>query len=74
MDDELKSLRIDRSKRRSDAGSKWARRWIIGGILLFAVLGQHIVVPSHLKPNIVIYSETESLFCDKAKCFVSRET
>lgn len=39
MDDELKSLRIDRTKRRSDAPSKWARRWILGGIALFLLLG-----------------------------------
>ena len=39
MDDELKSLRIDRTKRRSGGESKWARRWIIGGILLFVLLG-----------------------------------
>src|SRR5215471_645114 len=38
MDDELKNLRIDRSKRRSGE-SKWARRWIIAGILLFVLLG-----------------------------------
>jgi HlyD family secretion protein len=38
MDDELKSLRIDRSKRRSDTSSKWARRWILGGIALFLLL------------------------------------
>jgi HlyD family secretion protein len=39
MDDELKSLRIDRSKRRAGEPSKWARRWIIGGIALFILLG-----------------------------------
>jgi len=39
MDDELKSLRIDRSQRRSNGGSKWARRWIVGGIVLFVLLG-----------------------------------
>ena len=39
MDDELKSLRIDRSKRRSNTSSKWARRWILGGIALFLLLG-----------------------------------
>src|SRR4051794_32975640 len=39
MDSELKSLRIDRSARRHDEPSPWAVRWIIGGILLFGVLG-----------------------------------
>jgi HlyD family secretion protein len=39
MDDELQSLRIERGKRRSGGGSRWARRWIIGGISLFVLLG-----------------------------------
>jgi HlyD family secretion protein len=39
MDAELKSLRIDRGKRRPDRASKWATRWIIGGVLLFLALG-----------------------------------
>src|SRR5919199_3471836 len=36
---ELKSLRIDRSKKRSSEPSKWSTRWIVGGVLLFALLG-----------------------------------
>jgi HlyD family secretion protein len=39
MDAELKNLKIDRSKRRSDAPSPWATRIIIVGILLFLGLG-----------------------------------
>jgi HlyD family secretion protein len=39
MDDELKNLRIDRSRRRRTAPSKWARRWILGGIAIFVLLG-----------------------------------
>jgi HlyD family secretion protein len=39
MDAELKSLRIDREKKRSPEPSKWATRWIIGGVLLFILLG-----------------------------------
>jgi hypothetical protein len=39
MEDELKSLRIDRTKRRSGGPSKWARRWILGGIAIFLLLG-----------------------------------
>ncbi|MGH9631587.1 MAG: HlyD family secretion protein, partial [Bryobacteraceae bacterium] len=40
MDSELKSLRIDRSrKKRSDEPSKWATRWIIAGIAVFVLLG-----------------------------------
>ena len=34
MDAELKSLRIDRSKKRSDQPSPWATGWILGGIAL----------------------------------------
>jgi HlyD family secretion protein len=39
MDAELKSLHIDRGRRRSNGPSKWATRWIIGGVLLFLALG-----------------------------------
>src|SRR2546422_3664058 len=39
MDTELKSLKIDRTPRRSPEQSKWARRWIIGGVALFLLLG-----------------------------------
>jgi HlyD family secretion protein len=39
MDTDLKSLRIDRSARRRDEPSRWAVRWIIGGVLLFVLLG-----------------------------------
>jgi HlyD family secretion protein len=39
MDAELKSLQIDRDKKRSGEPSKWATRWIIGGVLLFVALG-----------------------------------
>lgn len=39
MDAELKSLKIDRSRRPLDEPSPWARRWILGGIALFVVLG-----------------------------------
>ena len=39
MESELKDLRIDRSRRRSDQPSPWAVRWIIAGVTLFALLG-----------------------------------
>lgn len=39
MDEELKNLKIDRSKRRSPAPSRWAVLWIIGGVALFLLLG-----------------------------------
>src|SRR5438552_3599255 len=34
MEAELKSLRIDRSKKRSQEPSRWATTWILGGIAL----------------------------------------
>lgn len=39
MEAELKNLRIDRTQRRSTEPSKWAGRWIVGGIVLFLLLG-----------------------------------
>src|SRR5579864_785761 len=39
METELKHLRIDRSKKRSDEPSPWAVRWIIVGVTIFALLG-----------------------------------
>jgi HlyD family secretion protein len=39
METELKSLQIDRSKKRRDEPSPWAVRWIIFGITLFVLLG-----------------------------------
>jgi HlyD family secretion protein len=39
MESQLKDLRIDRSKRRSDEPSPWAVRWIIAGVAIFALLG-----------------------------------
>lgn len=39
MDAELKNLKIDRTSRRSAEPSKWATRWIIVGVLVFALFG-----------------------------------
>lgn len=39
METELKHLRIDRSKRRSEEPSPWAVRWIIAGVAIFVLLG-----------------------------------
>src|SRR5215472_6633050 len=39
MDAELKNLKIDRASRRSAEPAKWATRWIIGGVLVFVLLG-----------------------------------
>ena len=40
METELKSLRIDRGKRRgSDGGGSWATKWIIGGVAILLLIG-----------------------------------
>ena len=39
MEADLKHLRIDRTKRRTDQPSPWAVRWIVAGVLLIALLG-----------------------------------
>jgi HlyD family secretion protein len=39
MDAELKSLKIDRNRRRSGEPSKWATRWIVIGVLAFLLFG-----------------------------------
>jgi HlyD family secretion protein len=39
MDEELRNLQIDRSKRRSASPSKWAARLIVAGIVVFVLLG-----------------------------------
>jgi HlyD family secretion protein len=39
MDAELKNLKIDRTSRRSGEPSKWATRWIVGGVLVFVLFG-----------------------------------
>ncbi len=47
MDAELKNLKIDRD-RRSTEPSKWASRWIIGGVLVFLLLGGYTMLSSRL--------------------------
>src|SRR5438093_4626562 len=39
MEADLKTLQIDRSANRPPEPSKWAVRWIVGGVALFALLG-----------------------------------
>lgn len=39
MDAELKSLQIDRSKKRTGEPSPWATRWILAGVALFVLFG-----------------------------------
>jgi HlyD family secretion protein len=48
LEDELQSLRIDRSKKRSDGPSPWATRFIIIGIAIFVLLGVGRLVMSKL--------------------------
>jgi HlyD family secretion protein len=47
MDAELKNLRIDRTRRR-EGGSRWAKIWIVCGILLFLGLGAWRVLSNAL--------------------------
>ena len=39
MDEELKSLRIDRARKTSGGPSRWATRWIVIGVAVLVVLG-----------------------------------
>jgi len=39
MEAELKSLRIDRSRKKRSEGSGWATKWIVAGIALFLLAG-----------------------------------
>src|SRR5215831_2919009 len=47
MEADLKTLQIDRS-RRSPQSSKWAVRWIVGGVALFVLLGMGRVAYNRL--------------------------
>lgn len=48
METELKSLRIDRGKKRSTEPSPWAIRWIVGGVLILVLLGAANMLYSRL--------------------------
>src|SRR5450755_595217 len=54
MDAELKNLQIDRSKRRSAEPSKWATRWIVGGVLILLLLGGWRFVAEKFNPAPVV--------------------
>jgi HlyD family secretion protein len=54
MDADLKSLQIDRSRRRSGGASKWATAWIITGLLLLAVLGAWELLSAKLDSTPVV--------------------
>jgi HlyD family secretion protein len=54
MDAELKNLQIDRGKRRSAEPSKWATRWIIGGVVLLLLLGGWRFAAERLNPVPVV--------------------
>ncbi len=46
MDEELKSLQIDRTRRRSTGPSRWATRWIIAGVVIFLLFGAWRILSS----------------------------
>lgn len=54
MDAELKNLQIDRTQRRSTAASRWSARFIIGGVLLFLVLGAWRITSGKLNSGPVV--------------------
>jgi HlyD family secretion protein len=53
MDAELKNLRIDRAKRRTEP-SKWASRWIILGVVVILLLGGWRVASERLNAATVV--------------------
>jgi HlyD family secretion protein len=57
MEPQLESLRIDRGKKTPRRESKWAARWIIGGVLLFVLLGVGRFVYSRVNaaPQVQVY-------------------
>jgi HlyD family secretion protein len=54
MDQELKNLRIDRSREFEPAGSKWATRWIVIGIVLFVLAGAGATAHRYLNAAIEV--------------------
>jgi HlyD family secretion protein len=54
MDAELKNLQIDRTQRRSTAASRWSARIIVGGVLLFLVLGAWRITSGNLNSGPVV--------------------
>jgi len=48
METELKSLQIDRNKRRTTEPSPWAVRWIVGGVIVLVLLGAANMLYSRL--------------------------
>jgi HlyD family secretion protein len=56
MEPELKSLKIDRSKRDAGEVSPWAKRWIIGGVVFFLLLGgsAYFVAQANSAPEVEV--------------------
>ena len=51
MTTDLDSLRIDKDKKPATGGSRWASRWIVGGVLLFLLFGAaRFILPNLSKP------------------------
>lgn len=51
---ELKSLRIDRAKKRTPEPSRWATRWIVGGVLVFLLLGAARLIYARLNAAVEV--------------------
>ncbi|MBM3813218.1 MAG: efflux RND transporter periplasmic adaptor subunit [Acidimicrobiia bacterium] len=56
MDKDLSGLRIDKSEKNAGEPSRWAVRWILGGILLFVLLGLFVTV--YQRVNAAVEVET----------------
>jgi HlyD family secretion protein len=53
---ELKSLRIDREKKRTPEPSRWATRWIVAGVLLFLLLGAARLIYGRLNAAVPVHT------------------
>ena len=54
MDQELKSLKIDRSAKRTTNSSPWAARWIVTGIVLFVLMGAGATIYRNLNAGVEV--------------------
>src|SRR5204863_9270546 len=57
MEADLKTLQIDRSGKRPPEPSKWAVRWIVGGVALFGLLGISPITDNKLNARIAVQTD-----------------